>query len=48
MTGSCCDFRDAAGRQFTAERLRKNCEGSLLDIGGGVGALTFELPGGAE
>lgn len=65
---TCCDFRDAAERQFTAEKAAKELEayrkgrlgpttrllrdgvvelslsdGSLLDIGGGVGALTFEL-----
>ena len=65
---TCCDFRDAADRQFTAEKAAKELEayrkgrlgpttrllrdgvvelrlsdGSLLDIGGGVGALTFEL-----
>lgn len=68
VVGSCCDFRDAADRQFTAARAAKELEvyrkgrlgpttrllrdgvidlglnhGSLLDIGGGVGALTFEL-----
>ena len=65
---TCCDFRDAADRQFTAEKAAKELQayrkgrlgpttrllrdgvvelglsdGSLLDIGGGVGALTFEL-----
>lgn len=70
MTGSCCDFRDAAGRQFTAEKAANELQayrqgrvgpttrlirdgvaalelnqGSLLDIGGGVGALAFELLG---
>ena len=70
MICSCCDFRDASGRQFTAEKAAKELrayrtgrlgpttrlirdgvvdrglnEGSLLDIGGGVGALTFELLG---
>jgi magnesium-protoporphyrin O-methyltransferase len=65
---TCCDFRDAADRQFTAEKAAKELEayrkgrlgpttrllrdgvlelglsdGSLLDIGGGVGALAFEL-----
>jgi magnesium-protoporphyrin O-methyltransferase len=70
MMCSCCDFRDAAGRQFTAEKAAKELQayrngrlgpttrlirdgvvaselnqGSLLDIGGGVGALTFELLG---
>jgi 16S rRNA G966 N2-methylase RsmD len=70
MTGSCCDFRDAAGRQFTAEKAAKELQayrkgrlgpttrlirdgvvalelnhGSLLDIGGGIGALAFELLG---
>jgi SAM-dependent methyltransferase len=64
----CCDFRDAADRQFTAAKAAKELQvyrkgrlgpttrllrdgivdvglnhGSLLDIGGGVGALTFEL-----
>ena len=68
MVGSCCDFRDAADRQFTAEKAEKELRayrrgrlgpttrllrdgvvelglsrGSLLDIGGGVAALTFEL-----
>ena len=68
MVCSCCDFRGAADRQFTAEKAAKELEayrkgrlgpttrllrdsvvtlglghGSLLDIGGGVGALTFEL-----
>src|SRR5512134_1267209 len=70
MTCSCCDFRDASGRQFTSEKAAKELRayrtgrlgpttrlirdgvvdrglngGSLLDIGGGVGALTFELLG---
>ena len=70
MICACCDFRDAAGRQFTAEKAAKELkayrsghlgpttrlirdgivdvrlnQGSLLDIGGGVGALTFELLG---
>src|SRR5687767_13942768 len=68
MGCSCCDFSDAAGRQFTAAKAAKELQvyrkgrlgpttrllrdgivdaglnhGSLLDIGGGVGALTFEL-----
>jgi SAM-dependent methyltransferase len=68
MIRACCDFRDAAGRQFTADRAATELkayrngrlgpttrlirdgvvdvqlnQGSLLDIGGGVGALTFEL-----
>jgi magnesium-protoporphyrin O-methyltransferase len=68
MGCSCCDFRDAAARQFTAAKAEKELRvyrkgrlgpttrllrdgvinlglnhGSLLDIGGGVGALTFEL-----
>lgn len=68
MGCSCCDFRDAADRQFTAEKAAKELQvyrkgrlgpttrllrdgiadlglnqGSLLDIGAGVGALTFEL-----
>src|SRR5688572_14465091 len=68
MVCSCCDFRDAANRQFTAEKAARELQayrkgrlgpttrllrdgvvdlglnqGSLLDIGGGVGALTFEL-----
>ena len=66
--GSCCDFRDAAGRQFTADKAARELRayrkgrvgpttrllrdgiiaaglnhGSLLDVGGGVGALTYEL-----
>jgi hypothetical protein len=70
VISSCCDFRDAAGRQFTAEKAANELRayqngrlgpttrlirdgvvdcglnhGSLLDIGGGVGALTFELLG---
>jgi magnesium-protoporphyrin O-methyltransferase len=65
---SCCDFRDAADRQFNAEKAADELQayragrlgpttrllrdalvdlglnhGSLLDIGGGVGPLTFEL-----
>jgi SAM-dependent methyltransferase len=65
---SCCNFPEAADRQFTAEKAAKELrayrmgrlvpttrllrdsivelglsQGSLLDIGGGVGALTFEL-----
>jgi tRNA1(Val) A37 N6-methylase TrmN6 len=65
---SCCNFLEAADRQFTAEKAAKELHayrkgrlgpttrllrdtivelglshGSLLDIGGGVGALTFEL-----
>jgi tRNA1(Val) A37 N6-methylase TrmN6 len=65
---SCCNFPEAADRQFTAEKAAKELrayrkgrlgpttrllrdsivelglsDGSLLDIGGGVGALTFEL-----
>ena len=68
MGCSCCDFRDAADRQFTAPKAAKELQvyrrgrlgpttrllrdgivdvglnrGSLLDIGGGIGALTFEL-----
>lgn len=68
MVGSCCNFLEAADRQFTAEKAAKELRayrkgrlgpttrllrdsivelglshGSLLDIGGGVGALTFEL-----
>lgn len=70
MGCSCCDYRDAADRQFTAEKAAKELQvyrkgrlgpttrllrdgvielglhhGSLLDIGAGVGALTFELLG---
>jgi len=70
MMASCCDFRDAAARQFTARKAAKELQayrngrlgpttrlirdgvvaselnqGSLLDIGGGIGALTFELLG---
>jgi len=65
---SCCDFRDAADRQFTDAKAAKELNvyrrgrvgpttrairdavdelglnnGSLLDIGGGFGPLTFEL-----
>ena len=65
MACSCCDFRDAAGRQFTPEKAAKELRayrqgrlgsttrllrdgvvdlglsrGTLLDISGGVGALT--------
>jgi len=65
---SCCDFRDAADRQFTDAKAAKELKayrqgrvgattrairdavvelglnhGSLLDIGGGFGSLTFEL-----
>jgi magnesium-protoporphyrin O-methyltransferase len=68
MPVSCCDFRNAADRQFTSDKAAKELRayqkgqvgpttrllhdgvielglnnGSLLDIGGGVGALTFEL-----
>ena len=68
MVSSCCNFPEAANRQFTAEKAAKELRayrkgrlgpttrllrdsivelglshGSLLDIGGGVGALTFDL-----
>jgi SAM-dependent methyltransferase len=68
MACSCCDFGDAAERQFTRDRAAKELrryrrkgmgtttrllrdgltgagltDGVLLDIGAGIGALTFEL-----
>lgn len=68
MVCSRCDFRDAADRQFNAEKAAKELQayrtgrlgpttrllrdgvvdlglnqGSVLDIGGGVGSLAFEL-----